>query len=122
MIVEDARARGGEAFLLKTPSPSPQLASDPRTAIVFLFHDHDWETELLAQALGQDALFVGAMGSRRTHEARLRALVDHGIPADRAACVVGPIGLIPATRDPETLALSVLAQIVKEGDAEQRGK
>jgi xanthine dehydrogenase accessory factor len=111
-IVERAIEVGANAFVLKTPGRSPHLIGDRHTAMVFLFHDHDWEMALLAQALEQDALYVGAMGSRQTQARRLTALVEHGVPAARAERVVGPIGLIPATRDPDTLALSVLAQIV----------
>ena len=77
-----------------------------------LFHDHDWETALLRQALAQEALFIGAMGSARTHANRLAALEAAGVPAEQAARVCGPIGLIPAARDPQTLALSVLSEVV----------
>ena len=77
-----------------------------------LFHDHEWETALLAQALGQPALFIGAMGSAATHARRLEALAAAGVGAAAASRVTGPIGLIPAARDPQTLALSVLAQVV----------
>ena len=104
-------ALGAEAHLLKTSSPSPHLQSDPETAIVFLFHDHDWEQALMRQALAQPALLVGAMGSRRTHAARLEGLARIGVPAEQRARIVGPIGLIAMTRDPDTLALSVLAEV-----------
>jgi xanthine dehydrogenase accessory factor len=111
-IVEDARtACSASATLLKTPSRVPELQSDRHSAIVMLFHDHDWETELLAQALEQPSFFVGAMGSRTTHAIRLDRLRDAGVPEEALERLVGPIGLIPATRDPETLALSALAQI-----------
>jgi xanthine dehydrogenase accessory factor len=111
-IVEREREAGSEAYLLKTPGDSPHLIADHHTAVVFLFHDHDWETALLAQALKQDTLYVGAMGSRQTQAQRLEALAEYGVSEPDAERVVGPIGLIPATRDPDTLALSVLAQIV----------
>ena len=101
-----------DAQLLVTPARSLHLASDAYTAIVFLFHDHDWETDLIAQALEQDAFFVGAMGSRATNKRRQGRLAEIGLSAEAIARVVGPIGLIPATRDPDTLALSVLGQVV----------
>lgn len=112
-IVDAVAAAGGRAERLKTPERSVHLVTDADTAAVFLFHDHDWEPALLAQALEQETLYVGAMGSRRTHAARLEALAAIGVPAAAAARIVAPIGLIPATRDPDTLALSVLAQIVE---------
>ena len=107
-----AAASGGEAIVLKTPAEHPALVLDRHSALVMLFHDHDWETRLLAQALQQEALFIGAMGSRRTHQRRLEALTEAGGKDTDAARIAGPIGLIPAARDPQTLALSVLAQVV----------
>lgn len=111
-IVEKEKAAGSAAYLLKTPGRSPHLVTDRHTMVVFLFHDHDWETALLAQALEQEAFYIGAMGSRQTQAQRVAALAGYGVSAELAGRVVGPIGLIPATRDPETLALSVLAQVV----------
>jgi len=100
--------------LLTGPKQIPSLEVDPYTAIVFLFHDHDWETDLLAWALGQDAFFVGAMGSRTTDANRRIALAERGLSPAQIALLSGPIGLIPTARDPETLALSVLAQVVDD--------
>lgn len=100
------------ATLLKTPTTPVPLDLDPWTALVLLFHDHDWEVPLLARALPQDCLWIGAMGSRATHQRRMVALAEAGIPVEQAAHIRGPIGLIPSARDPETLALSVLAEVV----------
>ena len=102
---------GAVAHRQLTPAPSPLLRTDAATAVIFLFHDHDWEQALLKQALGQPALLIGAMGSRRTHTLRLEALRAAAVPAPQLARIEGPIGLIPMTRDPATLALSVLAQV-----------
>jgi len=102
----------GQAVLLKTPGRNPALLSDRWTAVVALFHDHDWETALLAQAAEQPAVFIGAMGSRRTQENRMAALADAGVSEAARRRIIGPIGLIPATRDPQSLALSVLAEVV----------
>lgn len=102
---------GATTHRLLTPAPSPLLQTDDTTAVVFLFHDHDWEQALLRQVLDQPALVIGAMGSRRTHALRLEALRAAGVPEPRLARIEGPIGLIPMTRDPDSLALSVLAQV-----------
>ncbi len=102
---------GVPGFLLKTPARSDHLRIDGYTAVVMLFHDHDWEPDLIMQALEQDALFIGAMGSRTTHARRLAELRSRGVEDVALKRLVGPIGLIPATRDPETLALSILSQI-----------
>ena len=101
------------ADLLKTPQATPLLHPDPWTACIFYFHDHDWEAALMKQALSSPAFYVGAMGSRKTHELRLQYLADIGVPAEESDRMVAPIGLIPSTRDPATLALSTLAQVVE---------
>jgi len=101
------------AELLKTPQATALLDPDPWTACIFYFHDHDWEAALMKQALSSPAFYVGAMGSRKTHATRLQYLADIGVPADECARMVAPVGLIPSTRDPATLALSTLAQVVE---------
>jgi xanthine dehydrogenase accessory factor len=77
-----------------------------------LFHDHDWEIELLAQALTLRTFFIGAMGSRETHERRLAELRQNGVPDELSRRIVAPVGMIRSARDPDTLALSILSQVV----------
>ncbi|WP_372730761.1 XdhC family protein [Novosphingobium sp.] len=96
----------------RTTLPIPQ--SDPWSAIVFLFHGPDWEEQLLPQALALPSFYVGAIGSRRTHTARLAMLEKAGVPFEKISSIRGHIGLIPATRDPATLALSILGEIVAD--------
>lgn len=113
VITPDERLAGRPgATPLKTPTSPVPLDLDPWTALVLLFHDHDWEVPLLARALPQDSLWIGAMGSRATHARRLVALAEAGVSAELSSRIHGPIGLIPSARDPETLALSVLAEVV----------
>lgn len=101
-----------DTILLKSQTSEVDPALDPWSALVLLFHDHDWEVPLLARALPQESLWIGAMGSRATHARRLVALAQAGVPVELSAKIHGPIGLIPSARDPETLALSVLAEVV----------
>ncbi len=95
----------------------PALSVDPWTAIVFLFHDRDWEEFLLPQALALPAFYHGAVGSRRTHRTRIEALREQGVPASCIDALRGTIGLIPGTRNPATLALSILAELVQDYEA-----
>lgn len=113
-LVAAERAQGRNAERLLTPSATPYLVADSRSAVVFLFHDHDWEGVLLAQALTTEAFYIGAMGSRATHARRIAELRTLGVDETMLAKITGPIGLIGATRDPATLALSVLAQIIAQ--------
>ena len=88
------------------------LRPDSRTAIVTLTHDPKLDDPALDRALRSDAFYIGALGSRKTHAARLERLraLGHGDAA--LARIRGPVGLnIGAVTAPE-IALSVLAQIV----------
>lgn len=85
---------------------------DERSAVVTFFHDHDREIAILSAALVSPAFFVGAQGSRRAHASRCEALLkQNGLEKDIEKLIF-PLGLIPSTRDPQTLAVSVLAHIL----------
>lgn len=104
---------GVAAMKLERTTDTALLHSDPWTAIAFLFHDHDWELALLRRALALPHFYLGAMGGRRAHAARIEALRAAGVPAARLDRIHAPIGLFHSSRDPETLALSALAEIVR---------
>ena len=95
----------------------PDVATDAWSAIVFLFHDRDWEEFLLAQALDRPAFFHGAVGSRRTQAARIAHLAARGATAAEIDRLRATVGLIPATRNPAALALSILADVVQDYEA-----
>lgn len=99
---------------LRSANDVTAIAADERTAIAFLFHDHDWEGPLLAAALAGPAAYVGAMGSHRTQLERRKTLAAIGVAPDVLARLHAPIGLLPAMRDPAALAVSILAQIITE--------
>lgn len=113
-IAERLAATGVAVHLLNTPREAVDLGADPWTAIAFLFHDHDWETALIARALAGRAFYVGAMGSRAAQANRAASLVAAGVSSDAVARLRAPIGLIPSSRDPQVLALSTLAEIVRD--------
>ncbi len=113
IVIDNVQNLAGSADLLKTPDATPLLDPDPWTACIFYFHDHDWEARLMKQALSSSAFYVGAMGSRKTHAARQKYLGEIGVSAEALARMAAPIGLIPSTRDPATLALSTLAEVVE---------
>lgn len=111
-VVHAGLAEGVRSLRLVSATSPVELQGDTWTAFLFLFHDHDWEPPLIAKALATPSFWVGAMGSPRTQEARRAALAAQGVGEDAAARVRGPVGLIPSSRDPATLALSALAEIV----------
>jgi len=101
-------------------SAPPDVIDDPWTALVLMFHDHDWETALLEQALNGEAFYIGAMGSERTHAERCAMLDSRGIGPSDIARIQGPIGIIPTMRDANLLALSTLAEIVQTAQSKAR--
>lgn len=102
-----------QAFHLHHQQQLPPVTGDDWTAVLFLFHDPDWERALLPHLLGQTAFYLGAIGSRRKQEQRQAWLQEQGFDAETRARLKGPVGLIPGTRDPSMLALSVLADIAE---------
>ncbi|GJL90957.1 MAG: lipoprotein [Hyphococcus sp.] len=102
----------GQTAMLSSSNQLPELILDPWTAFVSLFHDREWELALLKKVIESDAFYVGAVGSMKTSEARLAALREQGVDDGCLAKLRGPIGLIPATRNPSALTVSVLAEVV----------
>lgn len=99
---------------IQTPRYLNDIKVDKWSAIVLFFHDHKWEPEILHAALNTDAFYIGAQGSLRTRLERENAVIKLGVPVNAVARIKGPIGLIPSARDPKTLAVSVLAEVLKE--------
>jgi len=88
------------------------LRPDSRTAVVTLTHDPKLDDPALDRALRSQAFYIGALGSRKTHAARLARLRELGHDDAALARIRGPVGLnIEAVTAPE-IALSILAQIV----------
>lgn len=115
-----AERAGCDARMLPSAGFPSDLAVDTRTAVVLFFHDHDWEPPILSGALATDAFYIGAQGSWAAREARLAALHAMGHSEEETARLHGPVGLIPSVRDPRTLAVSVLAEVLGEARATKR--
>lgn len=112
-----ARAIGLPCRMLAGLSSEVALGADAGTAVALMFHDHEWEMRLLADALTGEAFYVGALGSTRAHARRVEALADLGLGPEVAARIRAPIGLVHQLRDPNLLAVSVLAEIAADFQA-----
>jgi xanthine dehydrogenase accessory factor len=84
----------------------------PRDAVCVLTHDHKFDVPALVAALGTAAGYVGAMGSRRTHEDRVRRLREAGVDDRGLARIMAPIGLDIGARTPEETAVAICAEII----------
>jgi xanthine dehydrogenase accessory factor len=88
------------------------LRLDSRSAVVALAHDPKLDDPALDRALRSRAFYIGALGSRKSHAARLRRLAERGHDAASLARIRGPVGLaLEAVTAPE-IALSILAEVV----------
>ncbi|MGA8209615.1 MAG: XdhC family protein, partial [Nocardioidaceae bacterium] len=86
---------------------------DRRTVVCVLTHDPKFDVPLLAVALRHEDLgYVGAMGSRRTHEDRAQRLRDAGLSSAELARLSSPVGLDLGARTPEETAVSIAAEII----------
>lgn len=85
---------------------------DERTIIAVLTHDPKFDVPLLEVALRTPAGYIGAMGSRRTHDDRLARLRESGFSDEQLERLRSPIGLDLGARTPEETAVSVAAEII----------
>jgi xanthine dehydrogenase accessory factor len=86
---------------------------DERTVVAVLTHDPKFDVPLLEVALSAPAGYVGAMGSRRTHESRLAQLRASGVGEVALARLRSPIGLDIGGRTAEETAVSIAAELVQ---------
>ncbi|VDC25011.1 XdhC family protein [Pseudogemmobacter humi] len=118
---DETLALAGEEGIRPLPFPfgagPAALPADRHTAVTLFFHDHDHEPGILLGALASEAFYIGAQGSRRTAAQRLGRLRAMGVDEAGLARLRGPMGLIPSTRDPRMLAISVLAEVLAEAAA-----
>lgn len=84
----------------------------PRDAVCVLTHDHKFDVPAIAAAARTNVGYLGAMGSRRTHDARIERLREAGVTDEEITRVMSPIGLDLGARTPEETAISICAEII----------
>ena len=84
----------------------------PRDAVCVLTHDVKFDVPAIVAALDTNAGYIGAMGSRRTHDERVARLREEGVDDDGIARVRAPIGLDLGARTPEETAIAICAEII----------
>jgi xanthine dehydrogenase accessory factor len=89
-----------------------RIAVDEKTAVVVLTHEERFDVPALAGALGSDAFYVGAIGSRRTQEHRRERLLAEGLSQADLDRLSGPTGLDLGAETPAETAVSILAEIL----------
>tara|TARA_Y100000768_G_scaffold388797_1_gene387275 strand:- start:2441 stop:3115 length:675 start_codon:yes stop_codon:yes gene_type:complete len=91
----------------------PKLEIDERTAIVTLTHDPKIDDVALDYVLDKSCFYIGSLGSKKTHNARIERLSKKH-SKKKLASIRGPIGLDIGARSPAEIALSIVSQIISE--------
>lgn len=90
-----------------------ELKPDARTAVVTLTHDPKLDDPALTAALRSEAFYIAALGSRRTHAARLERLAAEGFATATLERIHGPAGLAIGAVSPAEIAVSVIAEMTR---------
>jgi xanthine dehydrogenase accessory factor len=89
-----------------------QVGPDRATAVVVLTHDDRFDVPALTGALGTDAFYVGALGSRRNQARRREKLLEAGVDDEAIERIAGPCGLDIGADTPAETALSIMGEIL----------
>ena len=120
-VVVDARARfatperlpSADEIVVGWPDDVlPQLAPGPDDAIVVLTHEERFDLPALQGALGSDAFYIGALGSRIAQASRRERLLEAGVPEAALERLHGPAGLDLGAESPAETAVSILTEIM----------
>jgi xanthine dehydrogenase accessory factor len=98
----------------------PEIGIDQYTAVVALTHDPKIDDPALTAALRSKCFYIGALGSRKTHERRVQRLTASGFNEADLARIHAPIGLDIGAVSPAEIAVSILAEIVASLRKERR--
>jgi xanthine dehydrogenase accessory factor len=102
-----------DEIVVAWPDEFLQTASvDGRTVICVLTHDPKFDVPVLKAALATPAGYIGAMGSRRTHNNRTARLTEEGVTDEELVRISSPIGLDIGSRTPEETAVAIAAEII----------
>ena len=102
----------GEVILDDWPDEALQrLAPDARSAIITLTHDSKLDDPAIAFALRSECFYLGCLGSKKTHAARVARLQAAGFSEAEIARIHAPVGLAIGAKTPAEIAISILAQV-----------
>ena len=91
-----------------------EIETNENSALIALTHDPKIDDPALQHALNKKFYYIGALGSKKTHENRCQRLEDAGFNRDQINSIHGPIGIKLGGRSAPEIALSIIAQLVSE--------
>ncbi|MHA1559158.1 MAG: XdhC family protein [Alphaproteobacteria bacterium] len=121
-FAEPKRLPGVQVLAAWPEEALPNIGIDRFTAFAALTHDPKIDDPGIEAALSAGCFYVGALGSRKTHERRLARLTELGIEESVLASIHAPIGLAIGARTPAEIAVAILAEIIQAKTNSARAK
>jgi len=91
-----------------------EIETNENSALIALTHDPKIDDPALQHALNKKFYYIGALGSKKTHENRCQRLKEAGFSKEQINLINGPIGIKLGGRSAPEIALSIIAQLVSE--------
>ena len=91
-----------------------KIQTNSNTALITLSHDPKIDEPAIKHALKQKFFYIGALGSKKTHEKRCKKLLEVGFNEEEISSIHGPIGIRIGGKSAPEIALSIVAQLVSE--------
>ena len=91
-----------------------KIEINSNTALITLTHDPKIDEPALKFALKKKFFYIGALGSKKTHEKRCGRLKEDGFNDEEISSILGPIGIKLGGKSAPEIALSIVAQLVSE--------
>ena len=91
-----------------------EIETSSKTALVALTHDPKIDDPALQYALKNKFFYIGALGSKKTHEKRCLRLIESGFKNEEINLINGPVGIKLGGKSPSEIALSIVSQLVSE--------
>ncbi len=91
-----------------------EIETNENSALIALTHDPKIDDPALQHALNKKFYYIGALGSKKTHENRCQRLKESGFNSEQINSIHGPIGIKLGGRSAPEIALSIIAQLVSE--------
>ena len=112
-LVSPERIPSADELVAEQPEQAlARIRADSDTAVVVLTHEPRLDVPALRAALGSDAFYVGALGSRRTQSRRRGLLLEQGVAEAEIDRISGPVGLDIGAKTPAEIAIAIVAEIV----------
>lgn len=113
MFVTEARLPSADELIVAWPDEAfAQVAPDHQTAVLVLTHEDRFDRPALIAALGTEAIYIGALGSRRNQERRRARMLESGVVEEQLERILGPCGLDIGAETIQETAISIMGEIL----------